>query len=83
MRGSWRQMPPEPPEPALTRQRGTEPVSHVRQGAQGYTNPEVRPNDRILRVDEVAEVVSICFKRRLPLCAFFCLSFLQMMRESI
>ena len=62
MRGSWRQMPPEPPEPALTRQRGTEPVSHVRQGAQGYTNPEVRPNDRILRVDEVAEVVSICFK---------------------
>ena len=29
-------------------------VNHVRQGAPGYANPEVRPNDRILRVDGVS-----------------------------
>ena len=31
-------------------------VNHVRQGAPGYGNPEVRPNDRILRVDGVSAV---------------------------
>jgi hypothetical protein len=62
-----------PPEPALTRCDSAEPVSHVRQGAPGSAYPEVRPNS-ILRVDGVAELVSVCFKRRLPLCAFFCLS---------
>jgi hypothetical protein len=29
-------------------------VNHVRQGAPGYTNPEVRPSDRILRIDDVS-----------------------------
>ncbi len=29
-------------------------VNHVRQGAPGYANPEVRPNDRILRINGVS-----------------------------
>ena len=40
----------------------------------GYANPEVRQSDRLLHVNGVAELVSVCFKRRLQLCIFFCLT---------
>ena len=39
-----------------------------------YANPEVRQSDRILHVNGVAELVSVCFKRRLQLCVSFCLT---------